>query len=234
MWGTRSDEVRFCGNCGADVEAQGRFCRMCGTALAGRNGAGSLRRHAVVLFADAEGLTSVGREPDPEVLRIAMDRYFRLAAQVIREYGGTTEKSHGDAIMAVFGVPVVRDDDALRAVLAAKDLIAELDTLNRELRREHGISLVIRVAVNSGPVSAAYEAGGHLRVVGDTVDSAGRLQSAAPPRQVLLGELVAETVRSRVALEPLAPLPVKGREMPMRAWRVASPKPPDDPWHRPG
>jgi class 3 adenylate cyclase/tetratricopeptide (TPR) repeat protein len=201
---------------------------MCGAALAARSANENVRRHVVVLFADLEGFTSMSQGLDPELLRAIMDRYFRLTAQVIWRYGGLTEKFIGDAVMAVFGMPVARENDALRAVQAASDIIDELDLLNVELDREYGIKLAIRVAVHSGPVSASYDAGGDFRVVGDTVNTASRLQSAAPLRQVLVGEPVAQAVRSRVQLEAVPPLSLKGKGAPARAWRLVSLDAPGD------
>lgn len=205
---------------------------MCGAALAVDAASTSVRRHIVVLFSDVEGFTSMSEELDPEVLRTIMDRYFRTTADVIWRYGGVTEKFIGDAVMAVFGMPVVREDDALRAVYAASDIVAELDGLNRELEAEYGVELVVRTAVHAGPVSASYDASGDFRVVGDTVNTASRLQSVAPPREVLVGEAVAQAVRNRVELAPMPPLSLKSKSEPVAAWRLVSSNAPPDVAHK--
>jgi class 3 adenylate cyclase/tetratricopeptide (TPR) repeat protein len=226
------DTARSCTTCGTPAEAQSRFCAMCGASLSAVADHDGVRRHVVVLFADLEGFTSISEGLDPEVLRSVMDRYFRLAARVIWDHGGTTEKFIGDAVMAVFGLPQVREDDALRAVRAAGGLVAELGALNAELADEYGLHLRVRVGVHAGPVSASYDAGGNLRVVGDVVNTASRLQSAAAPGQVLVGEAVAQVVRPHVTLEAAGPLALKGKEAPVRAWRVVDASPVETPARR--
>jgi class 3 adenylate cyclase len=219
MTGLDSGE-RICTTCGAPADRAGRFCAMCGSALATNRDTEGVRRTVVILFADLVGFTSISEGLDPEVLRTIMDRYFRMASGVIWNYGGTTEKFIGDAVMAVFGMPVVREDDAYRAVNAAWDLVQELDALNEGLDRDYGIRMRVRVGVHSGPVSASYDTFGNFRVVGDAVNTASRLQSAAGAQQVIVGPSVAQVVRNRVDLAELPPLTLKGKELPVAAWRV--------------
>ncbi|WP_037600932.1 adenylate/guanylate cyclase domain-containing protein [Streptacidiphilus rugosus] len=216
---------RRCGTCGTVPDATSRFCAMCGASLSAGGQVAELRRHVVVLFADLEGFTAISEGLDPEVLRAVMDRYFRLCSQVIWNHGGTTEKFIGDAVMAVFGIPVAREDDALRAARAGLEIITELGALNAELGRDYGIGLKIRIGVHAGPVSASYDTFGDFRIVGDTVNTASRLQSAAQAGELLLGESTAQVVRPHMALEEVPPLRVKGKEAPLRAWRVLSASP---------
>ncbi|MFC1411293.1 adenylate/guanylate cyclase domain-containing protein [Streptacidiphilus sp. N1-12] len=225
---TSAAPPRQCGTCGSDSVAESRFCSMCGASLAAGAHGSDIRRHVVILFADLEGFTSLSEGLDPEVLRAVMDRYFRLCSQLIWNYGGTTEKFIGDAVMAVFGIPLSREDDALRAVRSAVGIVTELQELNRELISEYGIDLSVRIGVFSGPVSASYDLGGDFRIVGDTVNTASRLQSSARPNEVLVGESVAQVVRARMALEEVDPLRVKGKEAPLRAWRVLSDGPSEE------
>lgn len=225
---SQDDGARACTTCGVVADAASRFCGMCGAALSVSGTPEGVRRHVAILFADLEGFTAMSQHLDPEVLRIVMDRYFRLAAHVVWRHGGTTEKFIGDAVMALFGVPVAREDDALRAIQAASDIIAEVDLLNVDLDREYALMLSIRVAVHAGPVSASYGVGGDFRVVGDAVNTASRLQSAAPSGEILIGEPVAQLVRFRVELEEVAPLSLKGKQAPVRAWRLVSLNAPAD------
>jgi class 3 adenylate cyclase/tetratricopeptide (TPR) repeat protein len=186
------------------------------------------RRQVVVLFADVVGFTSLSEQLDPEALRIVMDRYFRVLSRIIWDRGGATEKFIGDAVMAVFGMTQVSEDDALRAVQAALDIIAALGGLNVKLRQDFKLDLTVRIGVHSGPVSATYDRGGDFRVVGDTVNTASRLQAAAQPNSVLVGEAVAAALRGRACLSDVPPLTLKGKEAPVRAWAVESLSVPDE------
>ena len=218
---------RHCTTCGTAAAVGARFCAMCGSTLAVSAGAVS-RRNVVVLFCDLVGFTAISEGLDPEALRAIMDRYFRMCSRVIWNQGGTTEKFIGDAVMAVFGLPVSAEDDALRAIRAALDVLDGLAALNSGLQDEFGIELRVRIGVHAGPVSASYDTSGDFRVVGDTVNTASRLQSAARAGEVLLGEQVADLVRSRVHVAAVAPLAVKGKGKPLAAWRVVSAEPPPD------
>ena len=209
-----------CGSCSARVDPAARFCAHCGAILSRLETKEAVRRHVVVLFADLVGFTSMGEGLDPEALRAVMDRYFALVSGVIWEHGGVTEKFIGDAVMAVFGMPQISEDDAVRAVQAAVGIVAALEPLNVELRRDFGQSVQVRVGVHSGAVSATYDRAGDFRVVGDTVNTASRLQSAAEPDSVLVSEPVAQALRDRVRLREVAPLNLKGKGNPFRAWRV--------------
>ena len=147
----------------------------------GRDGA-LLRRHR---------LDALGERIDPESLRRVMARYFETAKAIVERHGGTVEKFIGDAVMAVFGVPAVHEDDALRAVRAAEELRGGLGELNEELERDYGTRLELRMGVNTGEVVTGTE---ERLATGDAVNVAARLEQAAQPGEVLLGE---ETYRPR-------------------------------------
>jgi class 3 adenylate cyclase len=179
------------------------------------------RKLVTVLFADVIGSTALGEGLDPERLRKVLDAYFNTMAEAIAIWGGTVEKFIGDAIFAVFGVPSVREDDAERALRAGLEMLTRLDELNARLQKAHGISLQIRIGVNTGEVLAATRAGLDQRLVaGDAVNVAARLQAAAQPGTLLVGErtwLAAQ--RSFTFAEPVA-FDVKGKTQPIRARRL--------------
>src|SRR4051812_28546164 len=143
------------------------------TLPAGAPGAAG-RRVVTVLFCDAVGSTDLGERYDPELMQHAMTRYFEAVASVIEQHGGTVEKFIGDAVMAVFGVPSVHEDDALRAVRAAKQIQRTLEDLGDELVQAYGMQLTARVAVNTGEVVVAESPTGAL-ATGMAVNLAARL-----------------------------------------------------------
>src|SRR5437660_1490379 len=149
-----------------------------------------------------------------------MARYFEVAKDVVERHGGTVEKFIGDAVMAVFGVPNVHEDDALRAVRAAGEMREALVALNKELERDHGVSLAARIGVNTGEVVAGDPQGQTL-VTGDAVNVTARLEQAADPGSVLLGGDTMRLVRDAVAAEPVDPLVLKGKSDPIPAFRLA-------------
>src|SRR5438132_936334 len=178
------------------------------------------RKTVTVLFGDVAGSTALGEELDPESLREVIQRYFTEMRAVIERHGGTVEKFIGDAVMSVFGVPQIHEDDALRAVRAAIDMQSELDALNIELERGWGTRIQARIGVNTGEVLAADPASGESFVSGDAVNVAARLEQAAEPGEILLGEPTYRLVRAAVIAEPLEPLAVKGKAEPLPAYRL--------------
>jgi class 3 adenylate cyclase/tetratricopeptide (TPR) repeat protein len=217
---TGDEGTTTCTACGVSARAGTRFCAMCGTVLTGVASQEAVRRHVVVLFADLADFTSMSERLDPELLRAVLDRYFRLVSAIIWGYGGVTEKFIGDAVMAVFGMPIAHEDDGLRAVQAAADIIIQLRSLNAELARESGLALRVRIGVHAGLVSASYAPSGDFRVIGDVVNTASRLQLAARSDQVLIGDSVARTIQPHVRLDRVGSLTVKGKQAPVRAWRL--------------
>src|SRR5690242_2784292 len=134
-----------CSACGAENRAGARFCDSCGAPLSAGAAAREVRKVVTVLFCDVTGSTALGERIDPESLRRMMSRYFETARAVVERHGGTVEKFIGDAVMAVFGVPTVHEDDALRAVRAADELRRALGGLNEELERDFGTRLELRM-----------------------------------------------------------------------------------------
>jgi class 3 adenylate cyclase/tetratricopeptide (TPR) repeat protein len=179
------------------------------------------RKLVTVLFADAIGSTSLGDRLDPERLRSVLDAYFAAMAAAVDAWGGTVEKFIGDAVMAVFGVPAVREDDAERALNAAIEMMERLRTLNHELQARHGITLRMRVGVNTGEVVAVAPNGGSQRLVsGDSVNVAARLQGEAEPDTILAGERTYLAARHAFLFSEPMELTLKGKQESVRARRV--------------
>jgi class 3 adenylate cyclase/tetratricopeptide (TPR) repeat protein len=173
-----------------------------------------------VLFADVKDSTPLAERLDPEAARGVMNRFFADVRGVIERHGGTVEKFIGDAVMAVFGTPTVHEDDPLRAVRAATEMRTELAELNAELEQRWGIHLSIRTGINTGKVMAGDPATGSTFVTGDAVNVGARLESAAGPGEILIGDSTYRLVRDAVLVEPLEPLELKGKAEPMTVWRV--------------
>jgi class 3 adenylate cyclase/tetratricopeptide (TPR) repeat protein len=165
------------------------------------------RKTVTVLFADVTGSTGMGERLDPEVLRRVMTRYFEVSRATLERYGATVEKFIGDAVMAVFGVPTAHEDDALRAARAAL-----------ELRREVGaLGIELRIGVNTGEVVAEE---GETLVTGDAVNVAARLEQAASPGEILLGDATVRVARDAIRAEAVAPVDAKGKTEALVAWRL--------------
>jgi class 3 adenylate cyclase/tetratricopeptide (TPR) repeat protein len=173
-----------------------------------------------VIFADVVGSTSLGERVDAETLRWAMQRWFERMVAAIEHHGGTVENFIGDAVMGVFGIPVVHEDDALRAVRAAAEMREEIAILRGELRRERGIELLVRIGVNTGEAVTGAGAGGGSFTAGDIVNVAARLEQAARPGDILLGRDTFNLVRHAVEAEAVAPLTVKGKRAALEAHRL--------------
>jgi class 3 adenylate cyclase/tetratricopeptide (TPR) repeat protein len=181
---------------------------------------GEVRKVVTVVFADVTGSTALGGRLDPEPLRRVMGRYFDEMSAVIERHGGSVEKFIGDAVMAVFGIPRLHEDDALRAVRAASDMRTALETLNVELERDHGVGIAARIGVNTGEVVAGDSASGQRLVTGDAVNVAARLEQAAAPGEILIGEATHRLVRDAVEAELVPPLDLKGKDEPVPAYRL--------------
>jgi class 3 adenylate cyclase/tetratricopeptide (TPR) repeat protein len=166
------------------------------------------------------GSTAMGERVDAESVRDLMFRYFHEMRGAIERHGGTVEKFIGDAVMAVFGVPVAHEDDALRAVRAAWEMRQRLDELNVELEHRFATRIALRIGVNTGEVVAGDASSHQAIVTGDAVNVAARLEQAAPPGEILLGELTHRLVRDAVRAEPTEPLTVKGKTEPLEAYRL--------------
>ncbi len=173
-----------------------------------------------VVFSDLTSSTALGERLDPESLRRAIGRYFDEMRVTLERHGGTVEKFIGDAVMAVFGIPHLHEDDALRAVRAATEMRDRLAELNDELESEYGVRLQARMGVASGEVIAGDPARGDWFVTGDAVNVAARLERSAAPGEILVVEETYRLARDAVQVEPLEPLAVKGKAAPLRAYRL--------------
>ena len=194
-----------CATCGAKNREGARFCDACGAALAAAPPR-EQRKTVTILFCDVSGSTAFAESRDPEAVRAVMNRYFEVARAAIERHGGTVEKFIGDAVMAVFGVPTIREDDALRAVRAAEELRDVVD-------------IPVRIGVNTGEVVTGS---GDSLVTGDAVNVAARLEQSAGTGEVLIGERTYELVRGAVEVELLPPLEAKGKSDPLTAYRLGA------------
>jgi class 3 adenylate cyclase/tetratricopeptide (TPR) repeat protein len=183
------------------------------------------RKVVTVFFTDVADSTALGDQLDPELLRRVMWRYFDVVQGVLERHGGTVEKFIGDAVMAVFGVPVVREDDALRAVRAAVELGDALEALDAELSREHGIRIAARTGINTGEVIVGGGRPDQKLATGDAVNVAARLEQAAAPGEVLLGAATYAAIADAVDAEPAPPVAAKGKSEPLVAYRLAGLRP---------
>jgi class 3 adenylate cyclase/tetratricopeptide (TPR) repeat protein len=209
--------VVACPSCGTANREGARFCDSCGATLAGASTLREVRKTVTVFFCDVSGSTALGERIDPESLRRVMARYFDMARTVLERHGGTVEKFIGDAVMAVFGVPTVHEDDALRALRAAVELRNTLAALNHELRRDYGVALLLRSGVNTGEVVTGTV---ERLATGDVVNVAARLEQAAPPGEILLGEQTLALARGAIEVEAVEPLPLKGKAAAVAAYRL--------------
>jgi class 3 adenylate cyclase/tetratricopeptide (TPR) repeat protein len=209
-----------CSNCGEENPPKFRLCGFCGTPLQVAAPAQEVRKLVSILFCDLKGSTSLGESLDPESLREVMNRYFEVMSAAITRHGGTIEKYIGDAVMAVFGLPKVHEDDALRAVRAAHAMQDGLRELNVELEQSYGVTLANRIGVNSGGVVAGDATTNQRLVTGDPVNVAARLEQAAGDTETLIGQLTYRLVAGSVVVEEVEPLTLKGKAQPVPAYRL--------------
>ncbi len=198
-----------------------RFCGNCGTAL--RTAGAEERKLVTIVFIDLVDSSRFAAAADPEQWREQVARFFVIVRQEIERFGGTVEKFIGDAVMAVFGLPTVHEDDAERSVRAAAAVRPRLQPL-----RDAGRLPDIRIGIQTGEVIANAGASdkGEFLVTGETVNLAARLQQHASPGQTLLGERTAAAVRHAARLRPIPPLSVKGAASPVSAWELIEVLPP--------
>ena len=214
-----------CAACGTVLLPGARFCDSCGAGVAERSEPPpphELRKTVTVVFADVVDSTSLQEHLDSESVRRIMARFYDTARAAIEGHDGQVVKLTGDGLMAVFGTPVVREDDALRAVRAAAAMGEGLRELNDALEHDWGVRLHLRTGVNTGEVVVDREDGD---VVGDPVNVAARLERAAGDGEVLVGEETRRLVRHDVSLEPVAPLELKGKGEPVAAFRLVAAEP---------
>jgi class 3 adenylate cyclase/tetratricopeptide (TPR) repeat protein len=214
--------MAVCSNCGEENPERFRLCGFCGTPLAAVLPQHEVRKTVTIVFSDLKGSTAMAERLDSEAVREVMSRYFDEMRDALERHGGKIEKYIGDAIMAVFGLPRVHEDDALRAVRAAVDMRERLAVLNRELDERWGITIGNRTGVNTGEVVAGDPTTDQRLVTGDTVNTAARLEQAAPSCEVLIGEPTYRLVRDAVEVEPVEPLELKGKSERVPAYRLVS------------
>ncbi len=196
-----------CAVCGYEAAGSFRFCPECGAQADARGR--EQRKVVTVLFCDVAGSTALGESIDAEALRAVLARYFERMKSIVERHGGVVEKFIGDAVMAVFGLPAVHEDDAVRALRAA----AEMQVVLPELGVEG------RIGVCSGEVVTGTE---ERLATGDAVNVAARLQQAAQPGETLLGETTLRLARDAIDAEPVEPLTLKGKREPVPAWRLVA------------
>ena len=185
---------------------------------------GEARKTLTVVFCDVVGSTPLGERLDPESVRRVMTTFFERMRAVLERHGGSVEKYIGDAVMAVFGVPELHEDDALRAVRAASEMRDALVQLNAELEPAWGVSLQTRIGVNTGEVVVGGQRGGPL-VVGDAVNVAARLETAAGPGEILVGASTYALVRGAVTVDEGRALTLKGKAEPVTGFRLLGVEP---------
>jgi class 3 adenylate cyclase/tetratricopeptide (TPR) repeat protein len=198
-----------------------KFCPHCGAPLATTRGVDE-RKSVTVLFCDLVGFTNASDQADPEDVKARIGPYHSRLRAEIQRFGGTVEKFIGDAVMAVFGAPVAHEDDAERAVRAGLRIIEAINELNQE---SPGLDLQVRVGINTGEAVVALGARpdqGEGMVTGDVVNTASRLEGAAPAGAVFVGDTTYRTTETVFDYEPLKPLTVKGKNQPISVWRATA------------
>jgi len=214
-----------CPTCGEENPERARFCWSCGAAIAEAPRSGAEERKIVsVLFVDLVGFTAVSEKADPEDVRARLRPYHARVKQEIERFGGTVEKFVGDAVMAVFGAPVSREDDAERAVHSALRILDAIVELNDE---HPDLQLTVRGAVNTGEAMVtlgARPAEGESIVAGDVVNTAARLQTSAPVSGIVVGESTYRATKDIFEYEPLEPVAVKGKAESLPLWHALAPR----------
>ncbi|HET8525498.1 MAG TPA: adenylate/guanylate cyclase domain-containing protein [Actinomycetota bacterium] len=212
-----------CPNCGHENADGAKFCSACGARLDATAAAPrEVRKTVTIVFCDLTGSTGLGERLDPESLRTVMTRYFDRMRAVLEAHGGTVEKFIGDAVMAVFGIPAVHEDDAVRAVRAAHEMRVALGQLNADLERDRSVTLQMRIGVNTGPVVAGDPGAGQALVTGDAVNTAARLEQAAEAGEILIGEETFGLARDAIEAEHVDPLVLRGKANAVDAFRLLS------------
>ncbi|MFJ2957866.1 adenylate/guanylate cyclase domain-containing protein [Streptomyces sp. NPDC087270] len=215
-----------CAACDAELPSEARFCPSCGTPAAVRApGVPQEERKVVtVVFCDLVGSTALSGVLDPETLRTVVLRYFERMRECLEEFGGTVEKFIGDAVMAVFGVPVTHEDDAARALAAGLAMLDAVQRLNdTELGPSLGIRIGVRIGINTGPVVTASDVSSRQALVsGETVNVAARLEQNAAEGEVLIGPESRRAAGASALTERVGPLRLKGKEDAVTAYRLVA------------
>src|SRR5215469_4689195 len=223
-------DERFCGGCGRNLTERPLQSphsytpkHLADRILTSRAAMEGERKQVSVLFCDLVDSSRLAANLEPETMHEIMDRVLRLMAEAVHRYEGTVNQFLGDGLMALFGAPIALEDHALRAVHAALAIQDTVTAYGRELYRERGVNLRLRIGINTGPVVVG-RIGDDLRMdytaVGDTTHLAARLQALAAPGAVLVSEPTHRVVEGYVRAEALGAVEIKGRAEPERVWRV--------------
>ena len=223
------DGMRFCGACGGRIarrcsacgtpatQQDQRFCGGCGAPLPREHESPRERRLVSVLFCDLVGFTTFSESHDAEDVSEVLERYFAAARHVVEAYGGTIEKFIGDAVMAVWGTPIAREDDAERAVRAGLEIAG---ALAERSERVEILELALRVGILTGEAAVNLSSVMQGMVVGDAVNTAARIQSVAPPGQVYVDDLTRRATERSIVYEPGGTHELKGKREPVRLWQA--------------
>ncbi len=211
--------MRICPSCGDQTPDRMRFCNTCGASLT-TSTARESRRTVTIVFSMPKVHSLTGEDAGPDTMRDVMSRYFEGMRGALERHGGTVEKFIGDAVMAVFGLPVRHEDDAVRAIRAAVDMQTALAALNPGFRSEFGLELSNHTGVNSGEVIAGDASTAQRMVTGDAVNTAARLEQTAGSGDVVLGDLTYRLARDQIEVEFMEPLVLKGKAEPVPAYRL--------------
>jgi class 3 adenylate cyclase len=195
------------------------------------DGTAASRRVVTAFFSDVAGSTALGEQLDPEAVRGVMNRYFGAVSAALARHGGQVEKFIGDAVVALFGVPQAHEDDALRCVRAAIEARDAVRVLGDDLHARLGVRLDVRIGIATGEVVVGASSAAHTIATGDTMNTAARLQAAAPVGEILIGAATYRLVQGSVIADGVEPLDLKGKAGPVTAHRVVALD--DDPARRP-
>ncbi|MFZ1221386.1 MAG: adenylate/guanylate cyclase domain-containing protein, partial [Chthoniobacterales bacterium] len=203
-----------CSACGSKNAAEAKFCSECGARLASASRPVEERKVVTIVFCDLVGSTARAEQLDPEDVRAELSSYHARVRSELERHGGTVEKFIGDAVVAVFGAPLVHEDDAERAVrsaLAIRDWALEEDAVD------------VRLAVNTGEALVSVDARADEGLVaGDVINTAARLQTAAPVNGILVGEKTYRATEGRIEYRDCRPVAAKGKQDPVSVWEAVS------------
>ena len=208
-----ASHVLACPTCARENPDDASFCMACATPLTPATPAREVRKTVTAVFCDLVGSTALAERNDPEVLKPILGGYFEEMRVAVERHGGLVEKFIGDAVVAVFGIPQAHEDDALRAVRAAVEMRERLASLGAEAP----VELACRIGLTTGEVLVGRE---DQPLIGDTMNTAARLESAAEPGEILIGETTYRLVRDAVVAEPVEPLALKGKSEAVPAFRL--------------
>ncbi len=217
-----------CGSCEAEQPPGAKFCNQCGSPIAAASvpepgadrqapASNAVRKNVTALFGDLVGSTAFGERVDPEAARSALAPYFEILRSTIEDHAGTVVKFTGDGVMAIFGLPEVAEDDALRAVAAGLELQRRFRGFADSVRDRHGVELGLRVGINTGELVIGDD---DADLVGDVLNTAARLEAACQPGRVMVGEDTWRLTRSAVSYEVLGEVRVKGKADALATFQV--------------